>query len=57
MTSWLKTMEGVHGRFMCIFAWNYMVMCFVYFWKLTKRVLIVLLVVLGSSGSKGKGPA
>ena len=55
MASRLKTIEGVHGRFMCICAWNYVVMCFMYFRKLTKCVLIVLSGVLGTSGSKGKG--
>ena len=45
------------AKFICMCAWHYVVMCFVYFGKLTKHVLTVLLGVSGTSGSKGKGPA
>ena len=53
----MQTIEGVHGKPMYMCVWHYMVICFVYFGKLTKRVLTILLGVSDTFGSKGKGPA
>ena len=53
----MKTMEGVHGKHICLCARHYVIICFACYGKLTNHVLVVLVDVLGTSSSKGKGPA